>query len=80
MSSIIKPKHHKGYLWIYKHRIVSYNVEILLKHLCNKGLANGLKPIDALRIQKHVSSVRIFLKSDKDESNPYGNQAMHFVG
>jgi hypothetical protein len=41
-----------------------------LNIFATKDLTNGIKPIDALRIQKHVLGVRKSKKSDMDESNP----------
>jgi len=34
---ITKQKHCKGYLWIWRHREFNYDIEILLKHIYDKG-------------------------------------------
>jgi hypothetical protein len=46
----------------------------------NKDSTNGKKLIGAPRIQKLNSHVRKHGGSDINWSNPYGNQATHFVG
>lgn len=45
-----------------------------------KEFTNGIKPIGALKISKHVLGVRKHGGSDLDRSTLYGDQVTHFVG
>jgi hypothetical protein len=46
-------------LWIFKHREANYGVEIHLNaSMTKKNSTNGIEPIGALRIWKHVLIVK----------------------
>ncbi len=71
---ITKQKHCKGCLWICKHRVVNYGVEIFLRCLCDKGFHKfGIKPSGGTKVWNLVSSVKKPRGNYIDELNPCGD-------
>jgi hypothetical protein len=73
-------EHHKSRLKICKHKETRYHPKIFMESfnhkLLNKWCGSSITP----KIWKLKSKVRKSGKSDREWSNPYGNQATHFTG
>jgi hypothetical protein len=76
---IMKWKHCKCCLWIYKHREANYGVKILLKHLCNKRFHKWHKTHLCTQNMKTCVGCNKLGESDMDGSNPCGDQTTHFT-
>jgi hypothetical protein len=77
---ITQRKYYKSHLRIYKHKETKYSLKPSWRTLATNESTNNVDPTNAPKIRKPNLGVKKPRRNDIEWSNPWRNQATHFVG